>query len=60
MFHIFIVHSPVDGCLGCFHFLAVVNRAAPNMDICSRMESSLDMCPRIVQLGHVVDLFLAF
>ena len=30
MFHIFFIHSPVNGLLGWFHVLAIVNRAAMN------------------------------
>ena len=31
MYHIFFIHSSVDGHLGCFHVLATVNRAGKNI-----------------------------
>ena len=64
MYHIFFVHLFIDGHLGCFHILAVVNNATVNIGTSVSFQISLfvflDIYPRVELLGHVVILFLVF
>ena len=60
--HIFI-HSSVDGHLGCFHILAIVN-AAKKAGVCICFQITafffFSYIPRSTILGHMIVLFLGF
>ena len=58
MYHIFFIHFSMDGHLGCFHVLAIANSASLNIGV--HLWFSLDRCPGVGLLGHVVVLFLVF
>ena len=62
MYHNFFIHSSVNGHLGCFHVLAVVNSAAMNSGIHVSFSSlvSSGYVPRVRMLGHMAVLFLVF
>ena len=59
-YHIFLIHSSVDGHLGCFHVLAIVNKDAVNTGVLLELWFSLDICPRVGLKNHMVALLLVF
>ena len=58
--HIFIHSSVVDGQLGCFHVLGIINSAAMNIGVHISFKPCfyLDMCPGVGLLDHILVLFL--
>ena len=62
MYHIFFIYSSVNGCLGCFHVLAILNSTAMNIDV--HVSFSLELClslgiyPVVGLLDHMIVLFL--
>ena len=63
MYHMFFMHSSVDGHLGCSCVLAIENSAAVNMMggmYPFKLWFSPDICPRVGLLDHMVTLLLVF
>ena len=62
MYHSFLIHSSVDGHLGYFHVLDIVNSASVNIQVrvSFSREFCMDGCPRVGLLGCMVVLYLVF
>jgi len=62
VYHIFFIHSYVDGYLGCFHVLAIVNKCCYDTGVheSSPIRVFPDICPGVRMLDHMATLFLVF
>ena len=62
MYHNFLIYSSADGHLGCFHVLAIVNRATMNtgVHVSFLVLISLGYSPVVGLLDCMVVLFLVF
>lgn len=46
MYHIFFIHSFIDGHLGCFYISAIINNAVINMGVGINLDLPLDLIPK--------------
>ena len=56
----FLIHSLIDGYLGCFHMLAIVNNAAVSTGVQVSAFNSFEYFPEVEWLHHIVILSLIF
>ena len=63
-YHIFFIHSSVDGYLGCFHNSTIANNAAVDIRVYASFQVSVfgffRYIPEVELLGHRIVLFLIF
>jgi len=62
MYHFFFIHFSVDGHLGCFHMLVIVNGTAmiTGVRVFLKYGFLCSNCPLVGLLGHILVLFLVF
>ena len=58
MYHNFFIHSSIDGHLGCFHTLAIVNNAATNIEVHASL--SIMVFSAYVPSSGIVGLYGSF
>jgi hypothetical protein len=54
MYHIFCIYSPVEGHLGSFQLLAIINKTSMNMCPYYMLEHLMGICSRVVLLDPQV------
>ena len=59
MYDIFLIHSPVDVHLDCFHTLIIISKVILNIGEHLSL-GFLDTYPGVELLGHMIILFLVF
>ena len=62
IYHVYFIHSSVDGHLGCFHVLAIVNILLWTLRwiYLFELQFCLDVCPGVGLQDHTTMLFLVF
>ena len=55
--HIFFIHLSVDGYLGCFHILAIVNNAAVNIGVSVSFQISVSVFFRYIPRSGIAGLY---